>query len=230
MPARKPKALIVRHDTAAESQKRTDRESAMRPGRGLPMDAPARLDGMDVGQATWRRLMREFAGIEGEIVTRLDMDLLVDYCALSDQLAQIDLMRNTTYKMWLDLGLTLDEASKQVLKARTAAKAAEKAAAESGVEMPDKGMGSLAEVERWEAKAVELASKCLDAFEAVVKLDGRADRKRDLLFKLRQSLYLTPRARAGAAPDKKEEEPKVVDPLEALLDDVNDFVNGDGKK
>jgi len=61
----------------------------------------------------------------------------------------------------------------------------------------------------------------------VVKLDGRVDRKRSLLLQWRQSLYLTPRARAGAAPAKKEKE-EAPDPLEMLLNDVSDFVNGAG--
>jgi hypothetical protein len=42
----------------------------------------------------------------------------------------------------------------------------------------------------------------------------------------RQSLYLTPRARAATAPTKKEKEAPP-DELETLLDDVSDFVNGE---
>ena len=40
----------------------------------------------------------------------------------------------------------------------------------------------------------------------IVKLDGRVDRKRALLHTLRQSLYLTPRSRAGVTPPEKEPE------------------------
>jgi hypothetical protein len=40
----------------------------------------------------------------------------------------------------------------------------------------------------------------------VVKVDGRVDRKRALLLQLRQSLYLTPRSRAGVMPKSKSEE------------------------
>jgi cobalamin-dependent methionine synthase I len=54
-------------------------------------------------------------------------------------------------------------------------------------------------------------------FDDVVKLDARADRKRSLLLALRQSLYLTPRSRAGVnPPEKQPEKPK--SKLGALID------------
>jgi phage terminase small subunit len=64
--------------------------------------------------------------------------------------------------------------------------------------------------------AAKVASRVIDATNEVVQLDSRADRKRDLLMKLRQSLYLTPKARAGAAPKTKLDEPPE-DPFEQLL-------------
>ncbi len=181
MPARKPKALIVRHETAAEKSRRESGEMAMRPNRELPLNAPSRLRGHEIAEATWRRLMREFMSIEGEIVTRLDFDLLADYCILIEQIHELDAMRKTAHDRWREL---LKDQSDE---------------------------------------------KVIEACDMVVKLDSRADRKRALLLQLRQSLYLTPRARAGVAPSKKEaDEPK--DELEMLLDDVNDFVNGGSGK
>lgn len=196
--------MIRYHQTAEEKQARADREEAVRPERQLPRSAPARLAGHPTAEETWRRIMRMYDQVEAEIVSRLDMDMLVDYCMLVDQLAQLDLMRTTTYKLWLEMGARHDRLLKE-------AEAALK------TNMED-------EAEKLDDAAVVMAAKCLDAFEAVVKLDGRADRKRDLLFKMRQSLYLTPRARAGATPGQKaKEEPK--DPLEMLLDDVTDSLN-----
>ncbi len=178
MPARKPKSLIVRHETAAEKAERESREMAMRPNRELPLNAPARLRGHEIAESTWRRLMREFVSLEGEIVTRLDFDLLVDYCILTEQVHELDAMRKAAYDRWVSL--QIEQASEETL---------------------------------------------IDAYDVVVKLDSRTDRKRALLLQIRQSLYLTPRARAGVAPAKKEpDEPK--DELEKLLDDVSDFVNG----
>jgi phage terminase small subunit len=199
----------------------------MKPERGLPMAAPARLKGHDLASEAWRRMMRMYTELESEIVTRLDQELLINYCMLVEQLGEIDLMRKTTYKMWLEIGVKHDQALSKIVEAKEAAEQAMTAQSESGVEMPEKGLGSLTEVEKWEDRAIALASKALDAFEAVVKLDGRADRKRALLYQLSQGLYLTPRARAGAAPTKKEEEPEK-DPLEMLLDDVSNYVNGAG--
>lgn len=211
MAPRKPSNLIVRHDTAEEAAARTAREAAVRPGRALPKAAPAALRGHEVASVAWRELMRLYGEIEGEIVSRLDLHLLVDYCMLFEQLSEIDRMRKVTYKLWLELGARHD---KLVREAYDLAKADDEA--------------MKAEAEAKEEQAIEVASKILDAFEAVTKLDGRADRKRDLLFKLRQSLYLTPRARAGVAPTNKPPE-EAPDPLEALLDNVTDFVNGKSK-
>ena len=194
MPARKPKSLIVRHETAAEKDARIAGEEALRPAKGLPMSPPARLRDHQVASAAWRRVMRMYAELEGEIVTRLDYDLLVDYCLLIEQVAELDRMRKAAYQVWMRLGEEYDK-------------------------LVEDGQAE---------EALKLIGKMGDAFDGVVKLDGRVDRKRDLVFKLRQSLYLTPRARAGVAPAKKEKEaPK--DALEMLLDDVTSFVNGPGE-
>ncbi len=193
MPAPKPKALITRHETEAEKSQRESREAALRPERSLPMGAPARLTGHLVAEATWRRLMRTYGEIDGEIVTRLDMDLLVDYCMLIEQITEIDKMRSVAYAVWMTLA---------------------------------KKHGEYAATDENEA-AVAMALKVVNAFDAIVKLDGRADRKRSLLLQLRQSLYMTPRARAGVAPAKKEE-PEPPDELEMLLNEANDAI-GHGK-
>ncbi len=158
------------------------------------MDAPARLDGRETAAATWRRLMREFAGIEGEIVTRLDMDLLIDYCLLMDQLVELDQMRKSAKEIWEQL----DEARKKSLTD-----------------------GDL-------VGALSIATKVNYAFDNIVKLDSRADRKRALLFQMKQSLYLTPRARAGVAPARKEE-PVPPDDLEMLLNEANEAIKGNGQ-
>jgi hypothetical protein len=62
----------------------------------------------------------------------------------------------------------------------------------------------------------------------IVKLDARVDRKRALLHQWRQSLYLTPRARAGVPAQVKEEE-EAPDELELLLRDVSESLNSEDK-
>lgn len=183
MPARKPQALHTRHATKSELEERAAQEEMLQPGRSLPVE-PARFADHQVAGATWRRLMREFNGVEGVIVTRLDMDLLIDYCLLEEQITEIDKMRGMAYETWL----TLSKKYKMV-----------------------KELGE-------DEEAVLMAIKVVGAFDAILKLDGRADRKRDLLLKMRQSLYLTPRARAGTAPKGKKEEPPE-DPFEKMLND-----------
>lgn len=186
MPARKPSSLIERHETTAEKADRDAQETAMRPKGELPKAAPARLKNHAVAAETWRRLMRMWGEVEGEIATKLDYDLLIDYCLLVEQLGELDTMRKKAYEAWLDLA----EANKRLK----------------------------AEGEDREDDAAAMAIEVVGAFDAIVKLDGRADRKRDMLFKLRQSLYLTPRSRAGVAPKKKEQE--LPDEFERFLDGV----------
>lgn len=184
MPARKHSALHTRHSTKPEIEQRTAEEESMLPGRTLP-DEPRRLKDHPIAAATWRRLMREFNGLEAVLVTRLDMDLLIDYCMMTEQLAEIDQLRRIAYATFTTLSSAFE-----MHKANGEDESAERA-----------------------------AIKVIGAFDAVIKLDGRADRKRDLLLKLRQSLYLTPRARAAAAPKRKESEiPE--DPFEKLLNEL----------
>jgi phage terminase small subunit len=192
MPARKPSSLQTRHSTKAEKNARATNEGALTPERSLPQDAPSRLEGHSVAEATWRRLMRTYNELEGTLVTRLDMDLLLDYCILIEQVIELDTMRKSAYETWLGLA--------------------------------DKHR-ELAKDKQYDA-ALEIALKVVGAFDAVIKLDGRVDRKRALLLQMRQSLYLTPRARAGVAPaGKPPEEPE--DPLEKLLDDVTTTLNAE---
>jgi len=184
MPARKPRSLIVRHETAAEQAERAARELSARPDRTLPSSPPAQLKDRLIARAAWRYLMRRFDETEGEIVTGFDLHLLTNFCMAIEQLAQLNVMRDTAYEVWLQLA------------------AGHKRLAEAG-QVDD---------------AVFMAMKVVDAFDAVVKLDSRIDRKADLIHKLSQSLYLTPRSRAGVAPAKKEPE-SPPDELEQLMDE-----------
>ncbi len=193
MAPRKPASLITRHDTAAERAERERRESLVKPARELPMTPPALLDDHPIAQAAWRKLMREFQGIEGKIVSRLDMAMLVDYCLAVEQLAEVDRMRKTAFGLYEQVTRLYD---KMLLAGN-------------------------------EEHAANLIPKITLAFDSTVKLDSRADRKRDLLFRMRQNMYMTPRARAGMAPASKKQEPEK-DEFEQLLDDITESLN-DGR-
>jgi hypothetical protein len=54
---------------------------------------------------------------------------------------------------------------------------------------------------------IKLSDSVNWSLNEIVKLDSRVDRKRALLHVLRQSLYLTPRSRAGVTPQEKAPEP-----------------------
>lgn len=154
----------------------------MRPARALPSEPPKRLARRQVAAAVWRRVMREYGSIEAEIVTRLDMDHLIDYCILVEECMQLDEMRTSA------------------LAIQRAMDAKYQALMESG------------ELE----EALAMSNKVLGAQEAVTKIDARKDRKLDLIKKWRESLYITPRARAGTAPAQKEKE-QAPDDMELLL-------------
>jgi len=186
MPAKKPAALNVRHDTQAEREARAAREAAVTPERSLPAAPPAALRGHAVASATWRRLLREYAGLAVAIITRLDLDMLTDYCLLTEQVGELDTMRRVAYATWLELSQQHDR------------------------------LVVTGDLER----AIGLGIAVVGAFDAIVKLDGRVDRKRALLHQWRQSLYLTPRTRAGVAP-KTKPEPEPEDEMERMLRGVD---------
>jgi phage terminase small subunit len=194
MPAKKPASLIKRHETAEEKSARASRESSVRPEHSLPKSAPTALRNHKLASEAWRRLSRLYGEVEGEIVTRMDADQLVDYCLLAEQVLEIDQLRKSAFDIY------------KLLEAER-------------VKALDLGDVVL---------AISLSERVTGAFDGIVKLDARSERKRALLKQYRESLYLTPRARAGAAPEKKEKE-EPPDPLEQLLGNVTDFVNGDGK-
>lgn len=185
MPARKPAGLSVRHDTVEDREERAASEAAVTPKKRLPENAPRELDGMIIAAREWRRLMRLYNSLDADIVSRLDLGMMVDYCTLVEQLDQLDKMRTAMLANWEDLQTVINE-------------------------MREEGVSDV----KVFADAVDKAGW---AFEKVVKVDQRVDRKRALVLQLRQSLYLTPRSRAGVAPQEKPKEEQKSD-LDALLD------------
>lgn len=177
MPAKKPASLIVRAETKAMRKKRADGEAALQPREPLRLKPPARLTGHPVASALWRRMIAMYNGLGAEIVTRLDQDMLVDYCLLDEQSGEMDRLRAVAMKNYERAQRTLDRKA-------------------------EKGEVDLKLLIKWQDSVNWSLGE-------VVKLDARVDRKRALLHILRQSLYLTPRSRAGVAPpEKPPEEPK----------------------
>ncbi len=123
------------------------------------------------------------------------MDLLLDYCLLTEQVEELDELRASAREVW-------------------------------------RGAYEAFLVAKKELDPLEV-SKCADkvqgGFDQILKLDGRADRKRALLLQIRQTMYLTPRSRAGAAPEKKDP-PQKPDALEALLAEAQEIVKNGAEK
>jgi len=156
----------------------------MTPRRRLPESEPAALKKHPVAAREWRRLISMYNELDAEIVSRLDMGMLLDYCMLLEQTEELDELRKASVDGW--------RSAQQILGAFQ----------ERQNDDPD---AESIDIKTW-IKAQEAVNW---AYDKVIKIDGRVDRKRALLLQLRQSLYLTPRSRAGVAPaEKPKEEPE----------------------
>lgn len=180
----------MRHDTLDDIEQREAAENALKPKRGLPVAEPRELEGHPLAAREWRRLMRMYQSLEADIVSRLDIGMLLDYVILLEQMSELDELRAAAVREWRTLQAVVDDMQ---------------SVCEEDPELCDrKGLMHASEAAGY-------------AFEKIIKVDGRVDRKRSLLLSLRQSLYLTPRSRAGVAPAEKQKEAPRSD-LDALLD------------
>lgn len=100
MPAPKPVNLHKRHNTKAEIAERKQAEAALHSERGLSINVPAAIKKDRVASATWRRLIREYGRLDAELISRLDFDLLIDYCQVMSQTEQLDSMRLNSFEIW----------------------------------------------------------------------------------------------------------------------------------
>lgn len=178
MPARKPSHLSNRHSTKAELAARTDAEAALTPLTELTVVPPHELRGHKHAAATWKRIIKLYAEVEGTIITAFDGDLLAKYCLLEEECLTLEEIRD-------ELLTEHDAAKKQLSK-----------------------MSKKAENIKEYIALLEQKNALIARYQG---LDARLDGKRKLLHALAQSLYLTPRSRAGVDPKRKGEE--TPDPL-----------------
>jgi phage terminase small subunit len=177
MPAKKPSSLITRAETKADKQARKDAESVMEPKELLKLEPPQALTGHAVAKKMWRRMITMYRGLDAKIVSRLDEDMLVDYCILYEQGQELDKLRTAAGRNYTKAQKVLDKKFESD-------------------DIDPKTLIKLSNSVNW----------CLGE---IVKLDARADMKRKHLFTLRQSLYMTPRSRAGVAhAEKPKKQPK----------------------
>lgn len=174
MPARKPKSLIKRHSTNKEKADRAAAEQALTPVTKLTLEPPTMLKGHEYAAALWTRLVRLYAETEGEVATAFDMNSLVKYCLVEEELIWLEKQR-------LDIFEEV-EALKKAIAKKPGAKASEW---------------------QWKVY-ISQQNQYSGMLARMQGFDARLDGKRKLAHTLEQSLYLNPRSRAGVAPPEKE--------------------------
>jgi hypothetical protein len=141
---------------------------------------------------TWQETVTLYLTLDARIVSVLDRGLLIDFCNVSEQLVQIDGLRARAMKNGMEIQATLEKMQNK-----------------SSAEIDIKAL-------------TRLVDSVIGALDMILKLDARADRKRDLLHKFRQSLMLTPRSRGGVSPDEK--------PKEKPQSEMAKIIDGEVKK
>ncbi len=163
----------------------------MAPRTALTVTPPAELKGHARATAVWRHTMRLYSQTQARIVTGFDQGILVDYCLLVEQLVELDELRRQS--------LETHAVMLKSLRALTA-------------KLKQKDAKTIL------AEQLAITEKLEMIMAQIIKLDGRIDRKRSLIHTLRQSLYLTPRSRAGVAPAEREQE--TLDEMAQLLNEI----------
>jgi hypothetical protein len=183
MPAKKPLALIVRHDTKKEIRERSERESAMVPTELLSVDVPHALEGERYKYAAkaWKRCVSLYLDLQSAIATPLDENLLVKYCKAEQQFIEMEKLRDEKINEW---EVARGKANKIKLT------------------------GDAKQLKEWR-QMWELIN---DMERVITVLDARLDAKGKYIHSMQQSLYLTPRSRAGVTPSKRKAE--VIDVFE----------------
>lgn len=184
MPARKPNILIVRDEARITTQARINAESSARPKTVLTAATPAALRGHAKAARTWKRLIGLYLEVDGIIATAFDMDLLIKYCLIEEEVVELAAMRHTIKLEW-------QNSLKQAKKIK-----------------PDAD-----NIRDW-GRMWEVVNALFQRFQG---MDARLDGKRKLLLAMSQSLYLTPRSRAGVAPPEKPPEKEKTE-MDGLLD------------
>jgi hypothetical protein len=186
MPAAKPKALSQRNDTKDDRDARTAAESAMTPKSQLPLKEPALLRGHKTAGTIWRRSVELYSEVDGNIATAFDERLLAKYCLLEEECLHLEKKRS-------DIDSAISVLDKQI---------------------------NVFKRKKLTDEQYKILYKLYEQYNALIAryqgLDARLDGKRKLCFSFEQSLYLTPRSRAGVAPPVKDPEPEKSDTEKAL--------------
>lgn len=188
MPVKKPLILNVKNDTKTDRADRANAESMMTPSTELALKPPMSLNGHKPAAEIWKRVIGLYREVDGIIATAFDEGLLVNYCILKEEC------------LWLEKKRGEVDAKSTVLDKQINAFTKKKLTDD-------------------DYKTLYKLYKQYNVLNTRVQgLDARLDGKRKLVFSIEQSLYLTPRSRAGVAPPVKEA-PEPEDPTEKLLNE-----------
>jgi hypothetical protein len=177
MPAKKPMSLIVRHNTKNEKKNRLDQESAMTPVEMLSLETPPALQGEQYRYAA--SVWVRCIGLYLELQSMLATPL--------DENLLIKYCK--AEQQFVEMERLRDEHIKELVSIR------EKAG-------KIKLTGDAKQLKEW--RQVLIAINNIE--KNIASLDARLDAKGKYIHSMQQSLYLTPRSRAGVTPPKKREE------------------------
>ena len=173
MPARKPDALLVSKVSKENKKKRKESEKLMKPSFPINQSVPAILRGKKIAEETWIKTISLYDSAKGELVTAFDENILTTFCLLEEQIRWLDIQAENIKK-------SIDVVEKIILK---------KPAPKS------------------EKSVIKEYYNLVKQYNYLISrlqgIDARCDGKRKLLHQISQSLYLTPRSRAGVSPTIK---------------------------
>ena len=120
MPARKPLSLQSRHSTNDEITAREKADESMQSEKAFSVREPADLKGHKTACKVWRRTIREYEKLEAQLVSKLDYDLLIDYCLTMEQMEEINELRESARDVWRTLQVAYRDAVKshEVIEAK----------------------------------------------------------------------------------------------------------------
>lgn len=174
MPASKPLSLSARHSTNDEIEERESAEAAITPVTQISEKPPALLQKHQVAKETWVRLVKLYYETEHMLITAFDQDSLVKYCLVEEECVWLESMRLEVYKTAISL---------------------------------QKKLGKMKITATTETEKIKIYYALMEQYNALMArvqgLDARLDGKRKLSHTLSQSMYLTPRSRAGVNPAEK---------------------------
>lgn len=176
MSANKPQALLTGNYKKKYLKDRMAAEEAMNPGFPMPSDIPVRLKGKKIAETTWKKMTALYESTSGKLVTAFDENLLVTLCLLEEELEWVNNLRGKVQN-------NIDRIEKVLSK------------------KPDQKKEK--DVFRSYQALVREYHYLISRMQG---FDARIDGKRKLIHSISQSLYLTPRSRAGVVPKPKRPE------------------------